>query len=316
MVYKHLEQSPFVSAVIPNLNGGDFVLRAIDSILNLNYSPQRLEIIIVDNNSADNSLQRIKEAFAPQIDSKKLKLIELDSNLGAPAAYNVGINNANKNFEYIFKLDNDVILDKDSLTELVNCAESESKIGMVGGKVFYLSDKKRLHLIGSRLRAIYGGGIGIGKYKLDNQRYAKDLTMDAVNGCMLLVKKSLIDEIGLMDEKYFLYFDDLDWALRAQSKGYQSIFRHKALAYHNTSLPYKRFRSKTWLYYAIYNSFYFMKKNYTGMDRFLFLLATHIRLLCYMFGVIRHNNLSKQRDLLKVVFDSYWRGMRYLWKKG
>lgn len=307
--------SPFVSVVFPNFNGGNFVIKVIDSILSLNYPTERFEIIIIDNGSSDNSPETIKSRCASYIDSKKIKLIELDSNVGAPAAYNIGIKNADENYDYILKLDNDLILDKNSLAELIKSGESDVKIGIVGGKVFYFSEKERLHLIGSKLRPFYGGGIGIGKYKLDRNKYNKNLELDAVNGCMMLVKSSLINEIGLMDEKYFLYFDDLDWSLRAVRKGFKSIYCHNATAFHNTSPPYKRFQSRNWLHYAVYNSFYFMRKNYTGLDRLIFLIATHLRVLHYIVGIFLNNNIFKQIYLLKTVFSSYSKGMAYLWIK-
>ena len=306
---------PFVSVVFPNFNGGHFVIKVIESILNLNYPTQRIEIIIVDNGSSDNSLETIKNKCISYVVSKKVKLIELDSNVGAPAAYNIGIKNADENCDYILKIDNDLILDKNALAELIKSGESDVKIGIVGGKVFYFSEKERLHLIGSKLRPFYGGGIGIGKYKLDSNKYNKDLELDAVNGCMMLVKRSLINKIGLMDEKYFLYFDDLDWSLRAIRKGFKSVYCHKAKAFHNTSQPHKRFQSKNWLYFAVYNSFYFMKKNYVSFDRLIFLLAIHIRILFYVVGILLNNNIFRQIKLLNTVFSSYFKGMEYLWKK-
>lgn len=306
---------PFVSIIMPNFNGGDFVIKAIESILNLDYPDDRFELVIIDNGSSDNSRQDIKREFTSRFNSNKLRLIGLDSNVGAPAALNTGINNANKDYDYILKLDNDIILERNSLIELVRCGESSSLIGMIGGKVFYFSDKRRLHLIGSRLSPFYGGALGIGKYKLDNNQYNKNLELDGVNGCMMLVKRELIDRVGLMDEKYFLYFDDIDWGLRAMRSGFKSVYCHNAVAYHNTSLPHKRFQNKNWLYYAIYNSFYFMKKNYSGFNRFIFFIATNMRILYYILGVLVNNNIFRQKELLKTIFSAYGNGIVCLGKK-
>jgi GT2 family glycosyltransferase len=170
-------------------------------------------------------------------------------------------------------------------------------------------------LIGSKLSPLYGGGIGIGKYQLDNNSYNKNLELDAVNGCMMLVKRQVIDKIGLMDEKYFLYFDDLDWGLRAQRNGFKSIYCHKAVAFHNTPKPYKRFQSSRWLYYAIFNSFYFMKRNYSGVNLFLFFISAHARIIYYTFGMSSNNNISCQWGLVRIIGKAYIEGMRYLWKK-
>jgi len=240
--------------------------------------------------------------------------VELKANVGAPAAYNVGIKNAREDYEYILKLDNDVVLKRNCLAELVDCAESDSQIGFVGGKVYYYSDNKRLHLIGSKVRPFYGGGLGIGKYRLDKGRYEKDLQLDAVNGCMALVKRSVIDEVGLMDERYFLYFDDLDWALRAMGRNFKNVYRHKAVAFHNTSHPYMRFQSKVWLHYAVYNGFYFMKKHYSGLARFAFLSAIHVRVAGYIIGVFLNNKGLSRRELIKTIINAYTKGLKYIWK--
>jgi len=291
------------------------VVKAIDSVFDSDYPKEAFEVLVVDNNSSDNSRKLIKDKYNFCMDSGKLKLIELESNLGAPAAYNTGIKNAQKSYDYIVKMDNDLILDKNCLTELIKCAESDDSIGIVGGKVFYYSDRQRLHLIGSRLSPFYGGGLGIGKYELDSDRYNRNLELDAVNGCMMLVKRPLIDKIGLMDEKYFLYFDDIDWSLRARKGGFKSVYCCKALAFHNTQEPCKRFQSERWLHYAIYNGFYFMKKNYSIFGRSVFFAALSIRTLNYAIGICLNNDLARQRGLLKTVFNSYSKGMEYLWKK-
>jgi len=306
---------PYVSIVFPNFNGGDFITKAIDSVMALNYPDECFELVIVDNNSSDNSVKMIKEKYSPFLDSKKIKLIKLSSNVGAPCAYNKGIGNSKREYGYILKLDNDVILDRNSLKEMIKCAEQDNTTGIVGGKVFYFSDKKRLHLVGSKISPFYAGGRGIGKFKLDTEAYNKNLELDAVNGCMMLVKRRLIDEIGLMDESYFLYYDDLDWSLSASRNSFKSIYCAKAVAFHNTSFPNKRFQSKTWLYYAVFNSFYFMQKNYKGLSRIVFFVAIHLRVLMWVHGILFNNDISKYPALFKTVSTAYLKGIKRLFKK-
>ncbi len=305
---------PFVSIVMPNFNGGGFVVETINSLIGLDYPPERFEIIVVDNSSTDDSLKAVRKEYALYIDSGRLKVIENDANRGAPAAYNTGIKNADSNYDYILKLDNDIVLDRQALLELVKCAESDPKIGMTGGKVFYYADRKRLHLIGSSLSPVFAGGIGIGKNIPDNADFNRDRLIDAVNGCMMLVRRELIEKVGLMDERYFLYYDDLDWVLRARSKGFKNKYCHKAIAYHNTSQPEKRFQSQRWLYYAIFNSFYFMKKHYGGFSFFVFFIADHIKIFYYLLKVLL-NNSARRKELVKVIIKAYTEGIGSLWKK-
>ena len=163
---KSSNKLPFVSVVFPNYNGGNFVLKTVDSLIGLNYPPGSFEIIIVDNGSTDGFLKSMKQCYAVEIMNKKIKFIELEKNFGAPFAYNIGIKNSSGNSELILKMDNDLILDKDCLTELVAPFESGKNVGVTGGKVYYYSQRNRIHLIGSKISPFYAKS-GCGKRLLD-----------------------------------------------------------------------------------------------------------------------------------------------------
>lgn len=308
-------KASFISIVLPNYNGGNFVLKTVDSLMGLAYPDDRFEIIIVDNGSTDGLFELIKQHYAVEIKSEKIKFIELGKNFGAPYAYNTGIKKASLNSEFILKMDNDLILEKDCLNELKAPFENDKRVGVTGGKVYYYSQKNRIHLIGSKISPFYGGGIGIGRFKLDNKKFDRQLKVDAVNGCLMLIRKDLLERVGLMDENYFLYFDDIDLSLKIKSAGFKQVYCYKARAYHNTSTPDKRFQSEKWLHYAIYNSFYFMKKNYRGLNRCVFFLAINFRVGIYIFGVLKNNKADKRISLLFTILDSYKKGLKCLWKK-
>lgn len=308
-----INSKPFISIVFPNYNGGDFVLETMDSLLKSDYPDDCYEIIVVDNVSTDESLQLIKHRFGEQIKRRKIKIFELSKNVGAPAAYNLGIKNSRSGYDFILKMDNDLVLEKDCIKELVKAFESDKNIGATGGKVLYYSQRDRLHLIGTKIRPFYAGGRGIGKYKLDNKRFDIPLYPDAVNGCLMLIKKELLEKVGLMDEKYFLYFDDIDLSLRAKRYGFKQLYCYKARAYHNTSIPAKRFQSARWLHYAVYNSFYFMKKNYHGIDRFIFFLSLNFNMIRYACGILLNNNkFNLKYKLLCILLKSYFQGLSLL----
>lgn len=302
-------ETPFVSMVFPNFNGGEFIIKTINSLKDLNYPPECFEIIIVDNGSSDGSTEAIKNNFAKEINSNRIKLIELGKNAGAPFAYNTGIKNIDKKSQFILKMDNDIILDRDCLRQLLAPFRRFSDVAISGGKVLYYTENDRIHLIGTSISPLFAGGRGIGKYKIDNNRFDKDFRIDAVNGCLMLIRKGLFEKIGLMDENYFLYFDDIDFSLRAKRKGLKQMYCYRARAYHNTAVPKKRFQSERWLHYAIYNSFYYMKKNYQGCSSFIFFLAINANMARYMFNVLLHNHLKDSKRLIGLMLDSYKKGM-------
>lgn len=309
------KEIPFISAIFPNYNGGEFILETIKSLLESAYPYSCLEIIMVDNRSTDESCSLVKSHFANQIKEGKIKLIELNRNAGAPYAYNMGIKMAKADYDFILKIDNDLIVEVDCINELLKPFFDSPDIGVTGGKVFYYSQKERLHLIGSRISPFFAGGRGVGKYRIDHNKFNVPLYFDAVNGCMMLIKREVFEKVGLMDENYFLYFDDIDLSLRATNAGFKHFYCYKARAYHNTATPNKRFQSKRWLRYAIYNSFYFMKKNYKGMDVFIFFLAINLNMARYIAGVILNNKFNMCKNLLNVIFSSYADGLVLFLKK-
>lgn len=308
-------KKPFVSIIVPNFNGEEIIQESLTSFLRINYHQDCFEIIVVDNGSTDNSRNLIRKNFGQEIAAHKIKLIELPKNLGAPAAYNAGIRNAREDFAYILKTDNDIFLDKECLKNLVSCFDCDTNIGIVGGKILYYQNRKLIHLIGSKISPFFAGGRGVGKFKIDHGQYSRKLELDAVNGCMMLVKNEVIERIGLMDERYFLYFDDLDWSLRAKAAGYKMVYCPAAFAYHKTPYPQQRFQSERWLYFAIYNSFYFMRKHYSGCQRLIFFMALHLNVLRYILGVFINNPFGSYGKFLKVIFQAYLKGQKSIFSK-
>ena len=210
-----------VSIVIPNWNGKKFLVPCLDSLLGQTY--RNFEIIVVDNGSKDGSIDLLKEQYAG------VKLLALQHNTGFSFAVNRGIESSQG--EYIALINNDTTVDKQWLEKMVLALQNNLGIGSVACKMLSLADPTIFDGAGDGLRRgclparIGHGEKDIGQF--DNERYV----LGACGGAALY-RKNMLDEIGLFDEDFFAYLEDVDLDLRAQSAGYKCLYIPEAIIYH------------------------------------------------------------------------------------
>ena len=217
---------PEISIVIITFNSEDFIKPCLDSVFNQDY--RDFEVILVDNDSQDNTLSLVKEDY-PQV-----RLIENNQNLGAAKARNQAIEVAQG--RWILTLDCDIILKKDFLNKIMRFAEkSEESIGGLQPKILS-NDKKTIYSCGiylSWLRRFYD--IGKGKFD-DNGKYNKPHYIFGACSACALYNRKMLEEIkektGYFDERFFFLVEDVDLAWRAQRKGWKAIFCPDAVCYH------------------------------------------------------------------------------------
>lgn len=209
------------SVIIPNWNGKKFLTGCLDSLVLQSY--KQLEIIIVDNGSKDGSTDFIKQNY-PQV-----KLIEFKENTGFSIAVNRGI--LESSGEYIALLNNDTVVEKDWLSEMIKAARRYPEVGSVGCKMLAYDNHQLLDGAGDGYRR--GGLPGrIGHREIDKGQFDEERYILGACGGAALYKRSMLNEIGLFDEDYFAYLEDVDLGLRAQSAGYKCIYTPSAVMYH------------------------------------------------------------------------------------
>lgn len=121
-------KKPFVSIVVASYNRKYIINESIQSILSQNYPEDSFEVIVVDNNSNDGTVSEIKKIFSREIDNKKIKLLDLKLNSGSSGSYIEALKVIHEDWKYMLKMDEDVVLDKDCVAELVNEAENQKNI--------------------------------------------------------------------------------------------------------------------------------------------------------------------------------------------
>ena len=209
-----------LSVIIPNFNGRRFLKTCLDSIKIQNHFPY--EVIIIDNASSDGSAQYIHKNYP------EFTLIQNKENLGFAAAVNQGIKSSSS--EYIFLLNNDVELEPDSISNLLKCIEKDKKIFAVSSKMIQYTDRSKMDDAGDEY-TILGWTRKVGDGKSSDLYTAERETFSACAGAALY-KKSILDELGYFDEKFFAYMEDVDISYRARIKGYKCVYCPDAVVYH------------------------------------------------------------------------------------
>lgn len=214
-----------VYCVIPNWNGKALLGACLDSLA---AQTQDCQIIVVDNGSKDGSVAFVKQHYP------KVELVVLDHNHGFAGGVNAGIRQAlSDDAEFIALFNNDAVADKHWLQALVTTAKKQPHTGIVTSKFLRL-DKKHLDSTGD-FYSIYGMPFPRGRDELDTGQYDDQRQIFAASGGASLYRATLLKQIGLFDEDFFAYFEDVDLSFRAQLAGWQVVYEPAARAYHHVS---------------------------------------------------------------------------------
>jgi GT2 family glycosyltransferase len=223
---------PLVYVIVLSWNGKNDTLECLASLRQLTYPNAR--IVVVDNASTDGTVDAIRLAFP------NTELIVNTSNLRFAGGNNVGISwSLERGAEYVLVLNNDTVVDREFLSLLVDTAESNKQIGIVGPKIYYFDDPKRIWFAGGLIKWWRGRVTHIGIREEDNGRYDATTEVDYVTGCCMLIKRKVIETIGMLDERYYIYGEDVDLCVRASRSGYKSLCVPSSRVWHKLSASTK-----------------------------------------------------------------------------
>lgn len=251
-----VNQVPLVYIVLLNWNGWQDTVECVESCKKLSY--RNVRILIVDNGSTDGSIEELYRHL-PDIE-----LIRTGENLGFAGGNNVGIRHALEHgADYVWLLNNDTVVDFDALSALVNVAENDRKIGMVGSKISYYDNQRLLWYAGGVLDPAlpYRSGHR-GLKEEDRGQYDEAGETGYVTGCSLLARREMIEEVGLLDEGFFLYFEDADWNAWAKRVGWTVLYAPLSVVLHKVSSSIGGAESPRMRYYLARNLLYFIRKSY------------------------------------------------------
>lgn len=251
---------PTVGFVVVNWNQRQLTLDCLASLGELEYP--EFSVLLVDNGSEDGSQAAIRETFPEVV------VLENKVNLGIAAANNVGIRYALENgADYVFLLNNDTVVDPQMLKPLVTVAESDPTIGMTGPTILYFDQPDLIWSAGSQIDWTNGRSLLLRKGKpFASTKNTTCLDVDFITSCAICIKRAVFEEIGLMDECYFIYYDETDWSARAGAAGWRSVYVPWAKMWHKVSATMGE-NSPTTDYYMVRNCFRFLAKNLRGVER-------------------------------------------------
>lgn len=260
----------------------------IDS-LKLLETPQMItQIIVVDNASKKPFTLTTKEK------DQKVMLIRNEKNLGFSGGYNTGILAALKEkFDYIMIINNDTIADKQLLTELIKVAENNPLAGIIGPKIYFAKGHefhRNRYQVGDLGKVLWYAGGGIdwknvmsyhrGVDEVDHGQY--DVTQETgfVTGCCMLFPREVLEKVGMLNDDYFLYFEDAEFNMRVLKAGYKIMFAPKAILWHVNAVSSGGSGSTLHDYFITRNRLYF-GLSYAPFRAKIALFRESLKLLVY-----------------------------------
>lgn len=271
-IYKH----PLVSIITVNFNQAKLTGDFLTSIGQITYP--NVEVIVVDNASSEPEIDILRQLFQHVI------FIQSSVNTGFAGGNNLGVEAATG--EYLLFINNDTEVEKNFLESLVSCIQADASIGMVSPKIKYYYNKNIIQYAGGKsINPFTGRGKFIGSGLPDSKTYHQTCPTQLIHGAAMLVSRKLINTIGLMEESFFLYYEELDWCERAKKSGFTLYYVGESTVYHKESLSVGR-NSPLKIYYLTRNRLLFAKRNYNTLQLwisivFFLLLAVPKTILLY-----------------------------------
>jgi GT2 family glycosyltransferase len=213
-----------VSVVVPNYNGAAYLPECLDSLRAQTYEP--LEIIVVDDASTDGSVDRVGVSY------RETRLIRLARNSGFARAANEGI--AASRGEIVALLNNDAVAQPEWIAELVAALQRHPDAGSAASKILLRDPPGVLNSAGD-VFSRNGVPNNRGAWELDEGQYDDEVEIFGASGAALAFRRAMLADVGLFDERFFMYCEDVDLAFRAQLAGYRCVYAPRAVVRHRLS---------------------------------------------------------------------------------
>ncbi len=239
-----------VYVVVLNWNQRDLTLECLASVLALNYP--NYHVVVVDNGSNDGSAEAVRQQY-PEV-----TVIENELNLGYAGGNNVGIRYALAHHaDYVLLLNNDVVVASNCLAELIRAFEEQRNIGVASPLIFEYHNPSRIWCAGASIDWCTGGTVRLRAGEEDCMENWQVQAVDSVSGSALLARREVFEQVGLLDEHYFLYYEETEWCVGVRRAGYTVAVVPTAKVWHKVSAALGP-RSPLVTYYMTRNSLRFL----------------------------------------------------------
>jgi GT2 family glycosyltransferase len=243
---------PRVAIIVLNWNGLVDTLECLESLSHLDYPAY--EVMVVDNGSTDGSVPAIRARCS------KVTIIETGKNLGYTGGNNAGLRYALAHQAgYFLLLNNDTEVAPDFLRQLVEVAEADPRIGAVGPTVYYHDLPNVIWSAGGAIDWRRGSTRMVGLDERESGQFGiEPRSVDFVTGCAMLVRRAVVEHVGILDERFFAYYEEAEWCVRIARVGYKVVHVPRAKVWHKIS-PLAQEDSPIVHYYMTRNQLLFLK---------------------------------------------------------
>ena len=287
-----------IAVILVNWKKYNLTSKCIDSLKKSNY--KNFKIILVDNEYSEKSLIDLRNKH------KELIVFKEKNNLGFAGGNNIGIRYALENdYDYIMLLNNDTEVKENFILPLVERIEKDHFLGAVQPLILNFSNKSIIWNAGGKLNKF----LGITSTRLNNNKLNSSIVFDDytdwISGCCILIKSEILTKVGLLDEKFFNYYEDVDWSLRMKSLGYDLGFVKESIIYHHGSSSSKNKKTKEGVisskihYFNIRNHILLLKKHKNLFNFFGIVFFQIIKTTSYIFYFLIRFRFNKLIMVLK-----------------
>lgn len=292
-----------VYIVIINFGTPAHTIECLESILQNTHT--HFQVVLVDVQDKNDSVKKIKEWITAQ-DNNRFACLQTTDNKGFSYANNIGIKYALKqpDCDYMWILNNDTFIEKNSLAELINCHKKVNKPGFIGSKIMDYDHRDIIQNVGGTFNKWTGYSVLIGMGEKDTGQFEhKAIKPDYIIGASMFCSVDLVKTIGLMPEDYFLYYEDIDWCVTAQKAGFINSSCTKSIVYHKQGVSTgakllstdEHIRSKKHLYLS-YLKFY--RRHFPQL-----MVVAYFILVKQWAGRVFHGQFAEAKLIARVFFS-------------
>lgn len=243
---------PFVGVIVLCHNGVDLTLDCLATLYRQDYP--LFDVTVVDNNSQDGTVEAVQSQY-PQA-----QIISTHANLGYASGNNLGVQAAlDRGLDLCFLVNNDTLIFPSCISTLVNAVEDHSSAGIVGPMVHTWDNAGRISSAGGMINWRYANAINVGAGEIDHAQYPAR-PVDFINGCGIMVTRDAIQRAGMLDPKFFMYWEETDWCMRVHKAGFKILFEPKARMQHKATLLDTELGPTT-IYYLTRNRLLFFNRH-------------------------------------------------------